>query len=215
MPYAIGPFPDPHLYLQFGGSLPGTEGWSCGIRFGQSPAGAGEFGAVPGMLVPAKNALSTWFTSAGAKISSLASLQFVKLNAIDVNGHYVYPDTNEVLLSVAGGAAGTVPPNQVCLAASWTTGVARGPAHRGRMYVPLPVVPLDVDGRISDTNATTMKAVLTTLLTTLQGLHATWKPAIFSRKAGAPAYRLITGVQVGRVLDTQRRRRRSLLESYV
>jgi len=37
---------------------------------------------------------------------------------------------------------------------------------------------------------------------------------VMSRKAGAPTTRIVTGVDVGRVLDTQRRRRRSLPESY-
>ncbi|HEY9013483.1 MAG TPA: hypothetical protein VIM84_00255, partial [Gemmatimonadales bacterium] len=52
-------------------------------------------------------------------------------------------------------------------------------------------------------------------LTQMNASSTEFRVGVYSRKSGAPVHRLVTGVHVGRVLDTQRRRRRKLRELYV
>ena len=70
------------------------------------------------------------------------------------------------------------------------------------------------DGRIDPGEVTVVKNAFNTLLTDLNAIDAGFKVAVMSRKAGAAIGRNVTGVEIGRVLDTQRRRRNKLAEAY-
>lgn len=215
MAYTAGPFDSTHLYLQWGGKLPGAESWSCGVRLA-GPAGTAEADAVS-MLPAVTAAVSAFHSSINAQISVNCKLSEVKLNAIGTNGRYVGAGTNQQVVADLSGGGTSSPafPNQIAMAVSLTTGFSRGPAHRGRFYVPMITYPIGSDGRISTTDANAMKTQLTALIAAINAANAGWKVNVFSRKAGAAAHRPVTGNQVGMVLDTQRRRRRSLLETYV
>jgi len=214
MPYEAGPFSEAHLYLQWGGKLPGNEQWSCGMRLYGTPGTAVADAAT--LLDDMTSPLSTFHEAANSHIASTAKLSFIKLNAIGTDGQYIEDTTNQTILAdLAGGAsAGAAHPNQVALVVSLTTGFSRGPAHRGRFYMPLPVIPVASDGLVSDSDRDQVQVTAAALLAGINATNATWKVGVFSRKLGAPGRRAVTGVEVGRVLDTQRRRRRSLVEGY-
>lgn len=215
MPYVAGPFLNAHLYVQFGGKLPGAEEWSCGFRL--SNVGAAQDAAVAAPTIQAAIAPIISTFHAASLASQRALLSFVKVNAIGTDGRYVLQTTNEAVLAdiPGGGNPSTTPANQIAVAVSLTTGFSRGPAHRGRFYLPLPAVTVDADGRISAVMAGIYDTAATALLADVNAISASWKMAVFSRKLGSPAVRNVTGIEVGRVLDTQRRRRRSLVEAYV
>ena len=212
--YQVGPFDSPHIYVQWGGKLSGPEEWSCGLRLRKKSAGAIDSGT--GLLVGVSSALAAFHTDTASYISNAAKLSFVKVNAIGTNGLYVGDGTNEATYGDLGGGGGAPQkyPNQVAWAVSLTTGFSRGPAHRGRFYLPLPSCALTTDSRVSDSDATALDGNVTTLITNLNAVNADYEVAVFSRKAGAAGNRKVTGCQVGRVLDTQRRRRRSIPEAY-
>lgn len=214
MPYTPGPFDSEHIYLQWGGKLPGSEQWSNGLRF-YGPAGGAAAAAVA-MLPNVAAAIVAFHGRAESKIRADAKLSFVKLNGIDVNGHYIGDGTNQALYADIPGAGGTSPvyPNQVAWAVTFTTGYSRGPAHKGRIYMPLPTASVDATGVVAAIDATTLSGSVDTLQTALNAVNADWKLGVFSRKSGAAGHRAITGNLVGRVLDTQRRRRRKLVEDY-
>jgi hypothetical protein len=226
--YTPGPFDIEHLYLQWGGKLPGGEQWSCGIRIAEQGV------HVPGATyVPpesdvddwlngaVKDAVAAYHTRAITAINPLAKLSFCKLNAIGTDGHYVWPLTHEhVFADLAGGGdAFNTTINQASVAVSLTTGFSRGPAHRGRFYLPMPAVQIGTDGLMVAAFANNIMASSKTFLEAIAdtpGIDApnSMTPMVMSRKLGAPAHRKITGCQVGRVVDTQRKRRRSLPETY-
>lgn len=211
--YQVGPFDSTHIYVQWGGKLPGDEEWSCGFRMwkaaGSTPSDA------TALLSQVSAAISAYHLRSTSHISAKVKLSFVKCNAIDVNGHYQGAGTTEQLFAdVSGGGTGSGNnPNQIALAVSLTTGFSRGPAHRGRFFNPCPDVGVDTDGTISPgqalETATSAKALMTAI-----NLGGAEQMVVMSRKAGAPGHRAVTGAQVGRILDTQRRRRNSLLENY-
>jgi hypothetical protein len=69
-------------------------------------------------------------------------------------------------------------------------------------------------GLIDAPDAQAVSDTVDTLRTAVNAVNADYEMAIFSRKAGSPGNRRVTGNLVGEVLDTQRRRRRSLVENY-
>jgi hypothetical protein len=214
MPYEIGPYDSAHIYVQWGGKLPGGEQWTCGFRMAGPPANAET--APAGMLANIGAALVAYHQNINTGISARALLSFVKVNGVGTDGQYINDSTTQALYAdlPAGGSVANTPANQVCLAVSLTTGYSRGPAHRGRFYLPLPVFALDANGVYAAANAISCSATADTLLSAVNAVSPDWKMADYSRKKYAPAHRLVTGNLVGRVYDTQRRRRRSLVENY-
>lgn len=228
MSYQAGPFSHEHGYLQWGGVLPGAEIWSCGLRLGaldNSIGGAFDYeGAqVDTLLDYYVTKITAFHQRAVSMISNRAKLDFVKLNKIGVDGHYADQGNSHVRFlnpKIDGGGVGNAPPNQVALALTLTTDVQRGPANKGRIYIPLPMAVPAPDGLISDADATAIMHSFRTLLEDISdtpGIDSDATPdvLVMSRKAGSPAARYVTGVKVGRVLDTQRRRRNAIRENYV
>jgi hypothetical protein len=216
-----------HVLAQWGGDLPGGEIWSNSVRLAGSEEGANS--SVPShddMLAwlngPAKDAVSAFHASADAQVHASAKLTFLKLNAVDIHGRYIEPNTMEYIYPtpVAGGTSFMLHPNQCTLVVAWTTGLSRGPAHRGRIYLPLPGMSVQSDGRISAGNAgqvASAAAIFIKALADQPGLDAgvsDMRAVVMSRRAGTPDTHEITGVDVGRVIDTQRRRRAELAEDY-
>lgn len=213
--YQAGPFDAEHVYLTWGGKLPGLETWSCSLRL--AAITPGDLTNDPAWLASAKTAVQTFHASPLTGICPLAKLSFVKAQVIKADGHYKYNTPNEIVVADVSGGHGTGNPShplQVALGVSLLTGFSRGPAHKGRFYVPLPNQLPQSDGLISTTESGNVKTTATTLVTALNAITPNLQVAVFSRKAGAPAHRLVTTVSVGRALDTQRRRRKKVPELY-
>lgn len=212
--YQVGPFDSTHLYVQWGGALPGGETWSCGFRMWKQ-AGSTEADA-NAALVPVSAALAEFHANPLVPINSRATMTFVKVNAIGTNGLYQGSGTVEATFAPIPGAAtvvnGSSFPNQVALAVTCETGFTRGPAHSGRFFLPMPVVDLDANGVMLAIRAEQIGQACDTLRAAVNTTGQVM--TVMSRKQGAPGHRAITGFTVGRVLDTQRRRRRSLAEDY-
>jgi hypothetical protein len=228
MSYTAGPFDIPHLLMQWGGKLPGGETWSCSMRLAQQAIVPGIGPGVPDegyidswLHGSMKDAVSTYHTAPDTHLNPNAKLSFVKLNAIAVDGTYQQDVTHEhVFADLAGGGdpMNTIV-NQSSIAVSLTTGFSRGPAHRGRYYLPMPSVQVLADGTVNPAFITPMLASTKTFLEAIADVPGvdivtSPTPTVMSRKLGAPAHRKITGCAIGKVVDTQRRRRRSLAENY-
>lgn len=160
-------------------------------------------------------AVGTYFNTVG--VDNSASLTLLKLNMIGPNGRYVSDDETvqyEYDPPVTGNGSGNPAP-QVALAISLMTDRARGRAHMGRFYLPVPSAPLAEDGRITVALATLFATGTTTLLDNINAAMPTnWDVGVAS-DVGTGAFEPVRRVRVGRVLDTIRSRRRSLDEAYV
>jgi hypothetical protein len=212
--YQVGPFDSSHIYVQWGGKLPGNEQWSCGFRMWKA---AGSTEADANALLPGVSAaIAAYHVSTSSQISAAAKLSFVKVNAIGTDGRYIGAGTVEATYADTPGGGAAIPPhpNQVALVISLMTGFSRGPAHRGRFYMPLPVFLPAADGLIADSDRDFARTAAQGLRTAVNTNSSGHVMAVMSRKAGAPGHRSVTGIEVGRALDTQRRRRRSLVEDY-
>jgi len=234
--YAPGPFDRKHHLLVWGGTLPGDETWCCSLRLAGTSGISEETTRIANDLwVDSKSdedrqswldddiapAVLTYHTAAGTGLHPNAKLTYCKLNPIGIDGHYLSETTIEHVFPPApGGGPANNTPNQVALVVSLTTGFTRGPAHRGRFFLPMPSMNMGgVDGCFSD--GAIDNCVLTTKtfleeIADVPGLDTVGsaEPAVMSRKLGSPKTRKVTGVAIGRVPDTQRRRRRNIPEDY-
>jgi len=223
------PFDRRHVVLQWGGTLPGGEIWSNSLRLASS--GEGPTAAVPThddmitwLNTTVKDALAAYHGGTTAGVHQFAKLVYAKLNVVDQNGHYVEDTTNEYVWSptLAGGNGGTLHPNQIALVVTLATDFERGHAHQGRYYMPLPAFAVaSSDGLISTSDANFAANAAKQLVEALSVDPAqvvlpveNMRVCVMSQR-GTGATRPVTGIKVGRVLDTQRRRRQELPESYV
>jgi hypothetical protein len=211
-------FSQEHLYLTFGGDLPGAETWQCGLRMAsETPATYGPTYDHPDLADKAAAVLS-WFQSSDAGISPRCTLTFVKEAVIGTDGDYIAPpDVVEYSPPELGSSSpeGGVVPNQIALVVTLLTGTSFGDAQRGRIYTPMPAVQITEAGVIGDTTSQDRADAAAALITALNGIPTGLLPervVVMSRK-GSGTTRAVTSVSVGNVLDTHRSRRTSLVES--
>lgn len=167
--------------------------------------------AVPAGIV---SAFSDWFAS--PYISNAARLTVLKLNEIGPDGRYV--STGNTVLHDYGptGPAGTgtvkIAP-QIALAVTLRTARSRGRAHAGRFYVPVPAMTLGEDGRVPDGQVVNFLTTTVTLLNEINEALPGFRIGVAS-DIGTGEFEEVTGVTIGRTLDTIRSRRTSIPEGY-
>lgn len=164
------------------------------------------------------------FGNGGVSMTDKAKLTELKVNRIDASGHY---EDNEAMTHlyptpIAGGAA-TSEPAQLACAVSLRTAVERGRGSRGRFYLPAPaaLATVGADGRLTTAQAgglaTGAKALIDAINQTYWardgGLRVAMRVGVASN-IGAGVFQPATYVEVGRVPDTIRSRRSSLVEDH-
>lgn len=213
-----------HLHkVTWGGKLATTETWSCGLHF---------LNPDPGNLVLSglmAGAISQWFLRPTGLMSSNATLEWIKgneLNPLAVPSskpgappskpytRYLDSGNSNVYFWISPPSAGTWTPGdpQSTMAVSTTTAKARGRASKGRFYQPTGRMNIDAAGKVSAADTTAMATSAAQLITDLNGSNM-GSCVVFSVVGQVTTE--ITGVRVGNVVDTQRRRRRNLVESYI
>jgi hypothetical protein len=220
----------PHLRLVWGGTIFDREEFSCSLRLAPRGliAAIGTGGPLPDtpdpepLLDDMVNDLRTFWTVANNGISTAARVTWVKLNPIGPDGFYANKTrTTERRLSGAATFVGTsqayLPP-QCAMAVTLRSARGRGVLSRGRFFVPFGG---SVDGTGLAPNAqclalATGAATLVKNLANQAGLDTTGlAPVLVSpggRNQPEGGAETITRVEVGRVIDTQRRRRNQFPE---
>ena len=197
--------------LDFGGPLY-SDIWQCTLHM----EGAGMPTADAALDDLVKD-LSTWMAASNS--ASSASLAWVKFNEIDpISRRYKSAtETHERILTtpVRGRVEGAGMPQQT-LCISLLTGAKRGLASRGRFYPPATVASLGADGTVHPNAVNSTAQAARTLINSLNNWPGTDTP--FNGQVvvlgGNGTTRNVTAVSVGNVMDTQRRRRNKLRESY-
>jgi hypothetical protein len=156
-----------------------------------------------------------WVQDSGSRCSTHVWLDGLKFYSIGPDGKI---DQDPV---IANGtpAMGQTPtglhPWQVSVVVSLQAG-ARGKGRLGRIYLPPQGFSITQDGQIDPTQHSSMFASVQNLMSTLSnkpGVDVGFGIAI-AGKTGSGTLRPVETLKMGRVADTQRRRRRSLEESY-
>lgn len=205
-----------HALVQFGGDLDTNSGpkeqWACGIRV-YTGIPAGEYLAQPQAYASAlAGKLVSYFLASANGMANTAHLNFVKVNNIGPDGRYVDAVTHQAAIgNTSGGAVGIGAPSFCSVAMTWETGVSRGHAHRGRIYMPnYSYTP--VGAQISTANATSVAqagAALLNIINSTLDSGTLVRPIVVS-SLGAGLRREITGVSADNIYDVQRRRKNRL-----
>lgn len=214
-----------HILLSYGGTMcSGKEIWANNIRFthGDSdlPLDIDNLGS---MIDDIKSDINDLFQDTRSKMLTDTKVTWIKFNPIGPDGRYVDKEqTIERRLTadqvIQGSVQGPILPPQCTVAITLKTGVERGRASRGRIFVPRPAVECSLDGTFSVQNANDMAAMYGEFFGNLgdwPGLDlTTLAPSVVSGLGDGTKHK-ITHVEVGRVVDTQRRRRNALTEPRV
>lgn len=155
-----------------------------------------------------------------SQIHPAAVLEEVKIASIGADGKYV---SDPIVINVADAPGGSTAPAefkattlpQSAMAVSLVT-ARRGPTGKGRFYIPMPVMPVfDTSFTIPDGNQTDLRASAQTLIQNLNNQPGNDSLGIQVVVASSKGYNTpVTGVRMGRVVDTIRSRRASVLEQY-
>lgn len=206
------PYTGSHILFTATGALPGGEVWSCGLRTISGSAVGVDQATLEVYALAAANGWVTYLNSEPGYATGT--------NCTSVTARLI---TFAGLTEAQGSAAPTVAPgsgnpakmpNQNAVVVSLITGRA-GRTGKGRVYVPLLAAGLQGDGRRSEADSQATAAGFAAFLTQLnvEIAGSLLDMGVQSQKA-SPSGSKVTSVRVGRVIDTQRRRRDSLVEAY-
>lgn len=202
----------PHVLVAFGGSwqTSPSEIWECTVRV-DADGGGGLTIDPDAYLADIAPHLATWFGTSGTNMNHWATLKWVKANHIAADGTYVDATTTHVhdfAPAVAGAGVGQGL-GYISLAYTWETAVARGPAHRGRIYPPnffgTDSGPFSVSAGSRDANAVNGAGLLA-ILKNSAGANGTKGTPVVASKIGG-AIHPITGCTSDDAYDVQRRRK--------
>jgi len=220
------PYPRQHYYLTWGGTLCQDEIWQNGCHFVPNQTATINKAAFDEISLPdIFDDISTWFVSGPAHlgpasgIGAQAHLNWVRLAAKDVDGHDIW----ESRVHYAQAPSIPVPTSthapQVTYVVTLWSGENLRRANYGRFYVPMPISAWDyVNGRMDQPYCDNLATAAKNMLHAIEGeVDTAITPAQLGliSKVGAGEWKPVAKIAVGRVLDTQRRRRNKLDEAPV
>lgn len=199
----------------FGTVAAPLEEWQFSLRVGPT-----VFASQAERAAAALTCKQGWDQYCAGSVQSIARLQSVRVAQVDGlgkvsktdGGAYNQADHNE---DSPGVGAGDSLPLQIALAVSLRT-ARSGPEGKGRFYLPAPAVALGADRRVTAERAGTIAANMKAFVEHVDGAFTQFgvpggNVVVASSKGFLS---VVTGVRVGRVLDTQRRRRGDMQEGY-
>jgi len=208
-----------HVLIAWGGTAPGGEIWTNTLRMRDiNPIGFADQTAVDGWLQGGfKDALATYWTSFKPYIGTGTKLAWMKANRVGTNGKYLDGTTNLYTWPTPLPGTDTANAiNQASVVVTTTTGIARGRAHAGRFFLPSMRPFIDgTTGTFTSADSTVFANGAATFLSALNDaanfVIDQLRCSVMSN-LGSGVDHDITGVKVGRVVDTQRRRRNKIAE---
>jgi hypothetical protein len=184
------------------GTLPGGEVFSHSIWVDSGSA----------LAVVATDAAAAFIAELTAEVDAEwnENVSWTSLHASEVvEATGLVVATVDSAMVVPGGLSGNPLPPQCAMVVSLRTSLA-GRSHRGRSYLPAPDPDtMTTGGRYGATVCTNMVTAFKAYLDALDGLGH--DPVVYSRLNHA--VRVIESIDIGDVVDTQRRRRDTLLET--
>jgi len=206
------------MYLTFGGYLPGPEIWQCGAHWiRQDKATTVDNTLASISLEDVFTALCDigWGGPTGTyQCAPHTTLGWVKLAILKTDGEYKLEPKLLEKTPVAGNSGSGLSWNQTAMCVSLRTGQSLGYANHGRFYLPTPgyARPANATG-ITAVQATdlakTVARSFSTITTELSTVGQEMQLAILSKHGVSKP---VTLFSVGRVPDTQRRRRNAVKE---
>lgn len=211
-----------HKVTLIGDMFGGLEEWSTGFFMGD--VGGGDFAQPPTQLETEEIAAlwSTVFATPAMGISTHYRFLGCKVSYMTPSGvsDPSYTKYHWLPTPTVGTNAAVPFPPQIALVATLTTDKARGYGSKGRMYLPGINHTVTSSGKLDVVNTDAVSGLMATFLydvnqnANIQGVVVLNSAASVGVPGHAAEMNPITGVRVGSVYDTQRRRRNALNEQY-
>lgn len=218
----------PHTLITFGGQLTDQVGedeiWQVGIRGfqnGGGPVAATELAALAQSVLRGDTGsgggLEGLWAASNSNIPTEATLAWCKAANIAADGSYSAAPGIAEMTPVAGSHS-AVAPAFCSVAITWTTGKSFGKALRGRIYLPNyaaargpgSTVTSTAVGQVGDFAGDILHAVDHSDDGSHGGVYD-FNPYVVSQSGVSNP---ITGIRVGNIYDTQRRRKNAAPEIY-
>lgn len=208
-----------HFRFSIRGEFTGTpEGWNYGFKFGRDVSASEDAGLGDIDEAAVSTALATFHSnSIFTMVSHLTEWRAYVIGTdgkMEGNG----PLLHEYATEVAGGSSGSFMPPQVSLAVT-TVADDRGPGKLGRFYLPGVRLQVAPDMRISEAEADDVNELVVAMLKGISDaidipgtIESSTAVNISTRPSPDGTRQDVDHLEVGRVYDTIRSRRRSLLE---
>ena len=212
-----------HVLATFRGTLGPAglpkETWSFGLRFGDDVTGPSA--TIPAFTQATAEAMHTsavtLITSAQTKFSRDVEFTHVRLYPIGIDGHALAPPLISTGAVARGATTTNLWPWQCSIVATLKAdGLGRG--RFGRIYLPPMGQALDVDGGLPSGAVLPIRQATSSFLAEVAnaaGFATTTHLVVIGTTGAAGTIRRVMNLRMGRVVDTQRRRRRSLDELYI
>lgn len=160
--------------------------------------------------------IRTFHSAPETLVSQYAVLEEVKFARIGADGKYLEDPVIVNVVDAPGGSGSlSVVPPQTALAISLTTD-RRGATGRGRFFLPMPHLTLDPQTMLaSEAQVLGIRGQAVNLINNLENAPGIDVLNLRVVVASSKGYNTpVSGVRVGRAIDTIRSRRRGLLESH-
>lgn len=199
------------------GSTAGGEKWSCTLAYDPNGETGGWDQGWGDSFTAAAIAINPGAYMIGI-LSTAMTLDGIRLEARDDATDELLGFSEAFRATPLAGAGQAKCPPQVAVVISLRTATA-GPSGRGRLYWPGMGVGTDVNGRMTSANQQSLLSDFKTYAAAISGALNTAVGAlgmdmcIRSRKTKTSPH--VSSIKIGNVLDTQRRRRDKLPETYV
>ena len=222
----------PHILMTVHGALPGGELWTCGLRtykadtFLSTASGRALANAVAERWQTLRNNVLGLFANSPG---NCATVEGVTVRELDIEGVTVTQYEGVPTTAATVGAIKQSAANQNALAVTLLTARA-GRTGKGRIYLPcLAEADLFANGQLTETPVSIAGTNVKILLDGINADLATNFGAVLRLAVQSPASAKavfddnsladyngaeITGFKIGSAVDTQRRRRTSLRETY-
>lgn len=218
------PNPVHHLVTfrgHFGTQTTVRETWSFGLRFSPSNISVDAAVAAPlgqGLLNALRDRYALLHGNSNMKISNQAWFDECRAYRIGEDGRSTDEPTIARMSTPQVGAATTnLLPWQTTMAVTLDAGFP-SKGRFGRFYLPTICTPVEDTGLIALAPAELMKTAIVTALSdmsNLPGPDVGFGLVVVGSTGEGGSMRPVESVRLGRVIDTQRRRRRQVQEAYI
>lgn len=171
----------------------------------------------PTVLDDIYDAFGAFWSNGGARIPSQWILESVKVAWININGEYITAPKEVQGQTLPGGSTGYGYAPQLALACTLVSNKWKDPGKYNRMYIPT-IGHTNADGRFTTGERDAVQEPFTTMIQdmndALSPIHPDIAVAVVSNNNLGGYTGKAVSTMVGRVIDTQRRRRNKLVEDY-
>ena len=212
-------YPYQFIKFTFGGQLAANnEIWTCGFHLGHGTADTtvGQFNALEASLPSLGTLVRSYIMDTDMRIPSGASVQWIKLALIGTDCKYVIEPLEYILPTEGSGAlsAGYVP--QASTVITLVSGKFKDPGKYNRFYLPTGSPSGSGSYKLSQVQTDAMSTRSAEFLGDVHEIvyHEANGLTIKAVSQNVSEYYDVIWARVGDVLDTQRRRRNKIAETY-